>query len=76
MGLIASWKKKQDAIIKGESDQTYSYHVSGPIDLAQLKYRSQELNVSINELFLGAVESAYSKLKLPEERTPSAFRAF
>ena len=29
--------------------------------------------MTINELFVGAVVTAYSKLELPEERTPSAF---
>ena len=61
---------------KGEPGQTYSYKLSGPIDLAELKARSKELNVTINELFVGAVVTAYSKLELPEERTPSAFRAW
>ena len=61
---------------KGEPGETFSYNLSGPIDLAELKAHSKDLNVTINELFVGAVVTAYSKLELPEERRPSAFRAW
>ena len=79
MKILDSWKKKQDAtekVVIGEPSGKYSYNVSGPIDLELLKYHSKELNVTINEMFVGAVLAAYSKLELPEERMPAQVRAF
>ena len=35
-----------------------------------MKKRSKELDITINELFVGAIVSAYSKLDLPKDRTP------
>ena len=69
-------KKKQDAIIKigkGQQNDKFEYCLSGPIELQQLKQKSKALDVTINELFSGAIVTAYSKLDLPEERTPSQF---
>ena len=57
IGNLTAYGKKQDAIKrvgKGEPSSEYSYSVSGPIDLKILKQKSKQLDVTINELFVGA----------------------
>ena len=59
---------------KGSSHSaTVAFHVSEDIDLLALKRKSKEFGVTINELFMGACVSAYSKLDIPEEMRPSQF---
>lgn len=58
---------------KGAKGEDFHYKLSGPIQLSELKKQSKQLGVTINDLFMGAIVTAYSKLDLPEERRPSEF---
>ena len=76
MRPIMAYKNRQKVIErvgKGDPSSERDYQISGPIDLQSLKKRSKELDVTINELFLGSIVAAYSKLDLPVEITPSHF---
>ena len=69
MRPMIAYKNKQKTIErvgKGDPSSERDYQISGPIDLKSLKTRSKELDVTINELFLGSIVAAYSKLDLPE----------
>ena len=65
--------KATERVGKGIRTKEYSYCVSEDIDLIGLKKAAKSKGLSINELFNTAAVVAYSKMELPEERTPSQF---
>ena len=58
---------------KGIRNGRVSYSVSEDINLTELKKYAKSKDLSLNELFNTAAIVAYSKMDLPEYRTPTQF---
>ena len=52
------------------------FYLSEDIALSALKTKAKGAGLTINDLFCGAIHTAWSKLDLPEEKKPSQFNCF
>ena len=71
METLAKNREQTMQVGKGVQNNRQSFHISDDIDLAELRKKSKDYGVSINDFFTGACISAYSKLDRPEELKPS-----
>ena len=58
---------------KGTVNGKYSYCVSDDINLIAIKKSAKSKGLSVNDYFNTAAIVAFSKMDLPEDRTPSQF---